>query len=425
MFEFLGKILASFQPHQPVIHFSDVRDDPIHENEAKTLHKRSSKKRKRSILDVSDALLPDDLRRPTKLQRLFPYRRDLCNECTTLDLKSAFEEADDFFSANRDLVLSIREWKGARKHFRGLKVADLGMRIKRTTIKCSLCRLFASYMSSIDEPHELRAFPLYWIMPFLKMDSKFFSAHDHRVQPSVLMVVPTAEDQPVVSESFKQENCIFRFSEYNRESIVPMKLRPYVDLDAIREWIDFCEDHHGPGCPKRHAKAKDGTELRGFRVIDCNNETIVPASLDQSFVAISYVWGQTQTQISSKWPQVVIDAIEVTKALGFGYLWVDRYCIDQNNADEKHDQITNMDTIYESAQLTIMAAAGENAEYGLPGVGKGRLVPGSLDLGGLSVGTLPRDACQSIQSSVWWSRGWTYQEGVLSRRRLIFTDDQV
>ncbi|KAE9363107.1 HET-domain-containing protein, partial [Stipitochalara longipes BDJ] len=239
------------------------------------------------------------------------------------------------------------------------------------------------------------------------------------------MVVPTAADQPLASRNFTQENCIFKYSEHDPESIVAKAPQPHVDLDSIREWIDFCEDHHSPSCPKRHTNAKGGTELRGFRVIDCNDETIVPSSLDQPFVALSYVWGQMREQISSKWPQVVIDAIEVTKTLGFRYLWVDRYCIDQDNADEKHDQITNMDTIYESAQLTIMAAAGKNAEYGLPGVARGRVVPRSLDLDGISVGALPRDVCQSVHSSVWWSRGWTYQEGVLSRRRLIFTDDQV
>jgi hypothetical protein len=38
---------------------------------------------------------------------------------------------------------------------------------------------------------------------------------------------------------------------------------------------------------------------------------------------------------------------------------------------------------------------------------------------------VPRDVRQSIQESIWWERGWTYQEGVLSRRRLVFTDSQV
>jgi hypothetical protein len=34
-----------------------------------------------------------------------------------------------------------------------------------------------------------------------------------------------------------------------------------------------------------------------------------------------------------------------TLKIGLTYLWVDRYCIDQNNTEEKHDNIRNMEAI--------------------------------------------------------------------------------
>ena len=86
-----------------------------------------------------------------------------------------------------------------------------------------------------------------------------------------------------------------------------------------------------------------------------------------------------------------------------------------------------MASIYEGAELTIVAAAGLDANYGLPGVGttlrrpqpKIRLQPGSM-----LVSTL-QDSRVQIPSAEWSSRGWTYQEGVLSNRKLVFTDHQV
>lgn len=36
-----------------------------------------------------------------------------------------------------------------------------------------------------------------------------------------------------------------------------------------------------------------------------------------------------------------------------------------------------------------------------------------------------RDPRRDILESNYWTRGWTYQEGVLSNRRIVFTDEQV
>jgi Heterokaryon incompatibility protein (HET) len=60
--------------------------------------------------------------------------------------------------------------------------------------------------------------------------------------------------------------------------------------------------------------------------------------------------------------------MHVTVSLGMEYLWVDRYCIDQSNKQNKHRQIQQMDLIYSAAQLTIIAAAGEDLNLGLPGI---------------------------------------------------------
>lgn len=85
-----------------------------------------------------------------------------------------------------------------------------------------------------------------------------------------------------------------------------------------------------------------------------------------------------------------------------------------------------MDKIYQNASATIVACAGSDCEYGLPGVGK---LPRIQQLlvktpNTTLISSFP-PLSTAIQRSVWEKRGWTYQEAVLSKRLIFFTDYQV
>lgn len=87
--------------------------------------------------------------------------------------------------------------------------------------------------------------------------------------------------------------------------------------------------------------------------------------------------------------------------------------------------ISQMDQIYSSAYLTIVAAAGLDAHTGLPGVSRfHRQQLQEVHVGDTHLVQLPRPALATIMSSPWASRGWTFQECCLAGRRLIFTEDQ-
>lgn len=73
------------------------------------------------------------------------------------------------------------------------------------------------------------------------------------------------------------------------------------------------------------------------------------------------------TMIPASLPVVVDDAITVVKTLGYRYLWVDRYCIEQENPENVEKQIAQMGQIYRDAEITIIAASDQG---GLPGVSK-------------------------------------------------------
>jgi hypothetical protein len=192
----------------------------------------------------------------------------------------------------------------------------------------------------------------------------------------------------------------------------------------MSQWLSYCANHHRDLCaaPKGRDEA-----LREFRVINC---TTNPASLETcpftiKYVALSYVWGSGPPEA---FPAVVQDAVEVSRKLGLRYLWVDRLCIDQSNFAEKQFLISKMAWIYECAEFTIVAAAGSDAKHGFPGVCSVRVELPQPEIHvspGLTLISSMGDPHIAIKQSAWSTRGWTYQEGVLSNRRLVFTDEQV
>lgn len=198
----------------------------------------------------------------------------------------------------------------------------------------------------------------------------------------------------------------------------------HVDWKVFNNSVRACRSEH-PDC-----EMKLQHRSKPKRIIDCKSRTFCAAS-DSQYICLSYVWGGSPTgQATSgdlallEAPQTVIDAMSVTVQLGMRYLWVDRYCIDQNNTVEKHEAIRNMDSIYRNAYVTIIAAAGSDANDGLPGVSRPRKPLESIDIGGHDF-MVARDPKDIVEASIWNSRGWTYQEMLLSRRRLIFTDYQI
>jgi hypothetical protein len=74
----------------------------------------------------------------------------------------------------------------------------------------------------------------------------------------------------------------------------------------------------------------------------------------------------------------------------------------------------------------IVAAAGENSSFGLPGmVSRCRVQQPSINIDGQVWLSALQDPKDLTIDSKWASRAWTYQVGLLSVRRLIFTVEKV
>jgi hypothetical protein len=139
----------------------------------------------------------------------------------------------------------------------------------------------------------------------------------------------------------------------------------------------------------------------------------------------SYIVNEPIQKLPKNLPLTIKDAIQVTKAFGYRYLWVDKYCINQKSKAEMQLQFSRMGDIYAGSQLTIFAL-GENSNSGLPGVSvKRNYRRQCTTIGQYSFVTTMPDPHLCIKQSDWSSRAWTYQEGLFSTRRLFFTNFEV
>ncbi|KAH8900566.1 HET-domain-containing protein, partial [Thozetella sp. PMI_491] len=192
-------------------------------------------------------------------------------------------------------------------------------------------------------------------------------------------------------------------------------------------WVSLCQQNHANICDEQSPL------VSGLRVIDCFEQRVVeaPTTLLFEYVTLSYVWGDDQqetldpiTGLPPRLPATIADAMTVTKELGFRYIWADRYCIMQHGAREKERQIKQMGQIYANSAVTIIDAAGSDMRCGLAGVSYDRRSQPRIRVGSHHFASVLSSAYQDIELSRWATRGWTYQEGRMARRRLVFTAQQ-
>jgi hypothetical protein len=204
-----------------------------------------------------------------------------------------------------------------------------------------------------------------------------------------------------------------------------LKIDDQLDFVKLRSWLEDCFANHQK-C-KSHSHNRTGSG-RPILVIDCESRTLLSPPEGCVYAALSYVWGPQQSadsDILRNAPQIVKDSMFVALGLGLRYLWVDRLCVPLD-AEQKHQEIQQMDMIYSGAEVTIIDAAGYDANCGLQGVGaRGRSGQRhAISSDGTEIVSCLHDPVQLIRESPWSTRAWTLQEGILSRRCLILTKEQ-
>lgn len=213
----------------------------------------------------------------------------------------------------------------------------------------------------------------------------------------------------------------------------------------IQKWLENKEpEEYNNGLRQRHGVSRMHLPA-DFMVIDIKRGCITKAPDGCKYAALSYVWGEPEhsnrLELNSAnlqhlqkpgslsgelIPATIHDAIAVCAKLDIRYLWVDRLCIVQDESSQKMSQITAMGSIYSTAYVTICAVAGTNANHGLLGLDTR---PRTIFPGGVQILGLVLAPCIYVTSGgrdeMWWERGWTYQEYLLSPRKLLFAETHV
>jgi hypothetical protein len=215
-------------------------------------------------------------------------------------------------------------------------------------------------------------------------------------------------------------------------------------------WIGQCTQNH-PRCgrsnpsplPTRVLDLGDCKPLREIRLVEFPEHPI------GRYVTLSHCWGSFRSDIltTSKtlernkrgisWPllpKTFQDAAAMTQRLGIRYLWIDCFCIIQDDQDDWARESSNMAVIFENAYITLAAAKSPNANGGLfydtpPEFQDHVLMYTASD--DIKWPVLVRRMTHHWKSNPGHdttsfpllTRGWVFQEILLSPRILYFSDE--
>ena len=237
---------------------------------------------------------------------------------------------------------------------------------------------------------------------------------------------------------------IHPLAEGTSEHVGVVMDRDRVDVERALSWVRSCDTTHGK-CHRPFMSLDKSFIDRGMYFISITMSCLVEAKVGEKYVTLSYVWGTTsgglkctkanldslringslsQENTRQYLPGTIQRAMKFTSQLGFDLLWVDSLCIVQDDPVHIEAQINEMANIFSNSCLTLCAADGIDANSGLRGV-SGCPQPRNIqqDILAFSDGLATSHWIRYMYgSSVYDERGWTFQEKVLSRRVITFTE---
>ena len=223
--------------------------------------------------------------------------------------------------------------------------------------------------------------------------------------------------------------------------------------DQLNSWYSACAKQHEK-CVRRKLplprrlldieEKKDSSDCITLR----ESQNIPTPSEQVQYVALSYCWGDisrfstTTHNISERLsgiifeelPDVVQNAVDVIRRLNIRYLWVDAYCILQDNQIEWEAEAAKMADVYGGCVFTLSALSSPDSTT--PFLGDRHSRPVDLGVATISYGTWEDDVKifirripRCIRAEIWRcplsKRAWPLQEKILAPAVLHYARDQL
>ncbi|KAH7634015.1 heterokaryon incompatibility protein-domain-containing protein [Sordaria sp. MPI-SDFR-AT-0083] len=381
------------------------------------------------------------------LHQLQDKPSSLCNRCADYDPLKAFELAEPLPSG-----LLPEDDDGFRVYLARLKIyeLDLGeLGSLHLSASCPFCRLIYRIMPTEGIRPDTKGMRLIPYRAYVRHTGWEYLPEKTRAESAIFLGLRHlshivhgirapllfSDDEPGVGSPEMTGPAICLATEDTfpgRQEYNGRLVEPYVDFGFAKNGLDVCWKNHKEYCISTRPK-----ELFTTKMIDVHERKVVPYPEGCEYVALSYTWGgvmvEEEALDKNTLPQTIKDSLTVTKKLGKRYLWVDALCVNQKpwktlsdkEKAEKTQQLAMMDLIYQCAAVTIIALSGQNSNAGLCGVTRPREMQLQENINGRKLFTIPAVVEDEMAASAWDTRAWTFQEGMLSKRSLFFSDKQL
>lgn len=175
--------------------------------------------------------------------------------------------------------------------------------------------------------------------------------------------------------------------------------------------------HRSRGC---HAKTP--AVFSGLEGADVKLTLIDKTTKYLKYFALSHCWGDVETLRATKdnleslksgikhddLPKTFREAVDVTRALGYQYLWIDSLCIAQDDSEDWKYEARRMVLVYGNTVCTLMAMDSLNSNGGLFDIS-----PSEENI----EAWMPDLRRNSIPMSAHRTRGWRRTRRICSSRR--------
>ncbi|KAI1029479.1 hypothetical protein LB504_010762 [Fusarium proliferatum] len=373
------------------------------------------------------------------LEQLRQHPSELCQRCAEFDIVRAFNEADPLDESQRGELEKSQYIEHAERQEPYRLRFGLSSQFHMKP-SCPLCRLLYRLIPRPPPEHDttvLTLIPYRWHIRqdhwegVPEIDKPMFAIWFGLSTPGLDMSGPSFFNagQQLRAAMMTGEAIALHPSSSPEELYNARVIDGMVDVSLIKKGLEHCQNYHSESCNAEFDKG-----LLITKMLDVDTRKVVDCPDNCDYLALSYVWGGIHPADGAleagTLPQTIEDAITLTKKLGKRYLWVDALCIDQSpnptpeQAASKAKQLQLMHLIYYCATITIFAVAGPRSDYGIPGISKPRVGSTKELINGKELVVVPPQIMSEIKSSVWQTRAWTWQEDVLSTRKLYLTETQ-